>query len=394
MSKSVVIVSAIRSAIGDFQGALSGISPCDLGAAVAREAISRAGLTPADIGQCIFGNVIHTAPEDMYLSRVVAIRAGMSDTAPALTLNRLCGSGLQAVISASEQIRLGHTDIAIAGGAENMSRAGHLLSQARHGQKMGDVTATDMMIGALTDPFGNGHMGVTAENVATRSGISREEQDRFAVESHRRAAAAIEEGRFREQILPMTVKSGRNEVVFDQDEHVRPGVTIADMAKLRPAFRKDGSVTAGNASGLNDGAAALVLMDEEVARDRGLTPLVRIVASGLGGVAPDIMGMGPVPATRQALERAGLTVADLDVIESNEAFSSQACAVAKELGLSPEKVNPNGGAVALGHPIGASGAIILVKLIHELRRSHGRYGLATMCIGGGQGIALVVEACA
>ncbi len=393
MTRNVVIVSAVRTAIGDFGGALAGISPCALAAAVAAEAIARSGLTPDDVGQTVFGNVIHTAPEDMYLSRVAAIRAGVPAEAPALTLNRLCGSGLQAVISAAEQIELGKVDVALAGGAESMSRAGHLMTQIRVGQKMGDVSATDMMLGALTDPFGNGHMGVTAENIASRSGISREEQDAFAVESHRRAAAAIAEGRFAGQILPIAIRQGKTEKVFDTDEHVRPGLTLEDMAKLRPAFRKDGSVTPGNASGLNDGAAALVLTDEASAKSRGIKPLARILATGLGGVAPDVMGLGPVPATRQALERAGLTVADLDVIESNEAFASQACAVTRELGFAPEKVNPNGGAVALGHPIGASGAIILVKLIHELPRSNGRYGLATMCIGGGQGIALIVERC-
>lgn len=393
MTRNVVIVSAVRTAIGDFGGALAGISPCALAAAVAAEAIARSGLTPDDVGQTVFGNVIHTAPEDMYLSRVAAIRAGVPAEAPALTLNRLCGSGLQAVISAAEQIELGKVDVALAGGAESMSRAGHLMTQVRVGQKMGDVSATDMMLGALTDPFGNGHMGVTAENIASRSGISRDEQDAFAVESHRRAAAAIAEGRFAGQILPITTRRGKTEKIFDTDEHVRPGVTREDLAKLRPAFQKDGSVTPGNASGLNDGAAALVLMDEAGAKARGIKPLARILATGLGGVAPDVMGMGPVPATRQALERAGLTVADLDVIESNEAFASQACAVTRELGFAPEKVNPNGGAVALGHPVGASGAIILVKLIHELHRSDGRYGLATMCIGGGQGIALIVERC-
>ncbi|WP_323006721.1 beta-ketothiolase BktB [Pseudorhodobacter sp.] len=391
MTKDVVIVSALRTAIGDFGGALAGISPCDLAAEVSRAAIARAGLTGADIGQAVFGNVIHTAPEDMYLSRVAALRAGVPETAPALTLNRLCGSGLQAVITASEQIKLGYTDIALAGGAENMSRAGHLLTQARTGQKMGDVRAIDMMVGALTDPFGNGHMGVTAENIATRNRIDRATQDAFAAESHHRAARAIAEGRFTDQIHPITVKRGRSEGVFDQDEHVRPDVTAADLAKLRAAFAKDGTVTAGNASGLNDGAAALVLMDAATAVAKDIAPLARIVASGLGGVAPDVMGMGPVPAVRQALARAGLTAADMAVIESNEAFAAQACAVSAELGFDADRTNPNGGAVALGHPIGASGAIILVKLIHELRRIGGRYGLATMCIGGGQGIAVIIE---
>ena len=391
MTKSVVIASGVRTAIGDAGGALASVSPCDLGAAVAREAISRAGIEAGDIGQTVFGNVIHTAPEDMYLSRVVAMRAGVLETAPALTLNRLCGSGLQAVVSAAEQILLGNCDIALAGGAESMSRAGHLLTQSRRGQKMGDVVATDMMLGALTDPFGNGHMGVTAENIAKRGNIDRAAQDAFAVESHRRAARAIAEGRFKDQILPMTVRQGRTEVTFDTDEHVRPGLTDADLAKLRPVFAKDGSVTAGNASGINDGAAALVLMEAETATARGIMPLARIVAYGLGGVAPEVMGLGPVPASRQALERAGLQVSDLDVVESNEAFAAQACAVSADLDLPTDKVNPNGGAVALGHPVGASGAIILTKLLYELERIGGRYGLATMCIGGGQGIAVIVE---
>ena len=391
MSRSVVIVSGVRTAIGDFGGALAGFSPCDLGAAVAGEAICRAGIDPAGIGQTVFGNVIHTAPEDMYISRVIALRAGVPDSAPALTVNRLCGSGLQAVISAFEQIVLGHTDLALSGGAESMSRAGHLLTQARSGTKMGDVTAVDMMIGALTDPFGNGHMGITAENIATLDATDRATQDAYALESHRRAARAIAEGRFADQILPMIVKKGRSEMVFDTDEHVRADLTEADLAKLRPAFRKDGSVTAGNSSGLNDGAAALILMEAGMAAGQGIKPLARIVACGLGGVAPEVMGLGPVPAVAQALARAGLDISEMDVIESNEAFAVQACGVSARLRFPAEKVNPNGGAVALGHPIGASGAILLVKLIHELRRSGGRFGLATMCIGGGQGIAMIVE---
>jgi acetyl-CoA C-acetyltransferase len=392
MKRKVVIASGVRTAIGDFGGTLAEISPCELAANVTREAIARAGISAAEVGQTVFGNVIHTAPEDMYLSRVAAIRAGVPDTAPALTLNRLCGSGLQAVVTAAEAILLGNADITLAGGAENMSRAGHLLRQSRSGQKMGDVVATDMMVGALTDPFGNGHMGMTAENLAERRGIDRNTQDAFALESHRRAAKAAAEGRFKEQILPLTVTRERKQIEFNTDEHIRSNVSLEDLAKLRPAFRKDGTVTAGNASGLNDAAAALVLMEEGVATARGVKPLASIVSYGLGGVAPDIMGLGPVPAVKQALARAGLTVADLDVIESNEAFAAQACAVAKELEFPADKANPNGGAVALGHPIGASGAIILIKLIYELRRREGRYGLATMCIGGGQGIAVVVEA--
>ncbi|MCC4243020.1 beta-ketothiolase BktB [Stappia indica] len=391
MTRNVVITSAVRTAIGDFAGALCGLSPCDLGAAVAREAIARSGVPADEIGQAVFGNVIHTAPEDMYLSRVVALRAGVPQTSPALTLNRLCGSGLQAIVTAAEAIMLGNADAALAGGAESMSRSGHLMSQARFGQKMGDVSATDMMVGALTDPFGNGHMGITAENIARQKGIDREAQDAFALESHRRAAKAIAEGRFREQILPIAVRKGRAEAIFDTDEHVRSDAAPQDMSKLRPAFDREGSVTAGNASGINDGAAALVLMEADRAAERGLESWGRIVAYGLGGVAPDIMGMGPVPAVRQALARAGLQISDMDVIESNEAFAAQALAVARELGLPEDRTNPNGGAVALGHPIGASGAILMVKLVHELKRIGGRYGLATMCIGGGQGIAVIVE---
>lgn len=391
MTRSVVIASGVRTAIGTFSGSLAGMSPCDLGAAVAVQAIARAGIEATEVQQTVLGNVLHTVPEDMYISRVVAIRAGVPDTAPALTLNRLCGSGLQAVVTAAEQIMLGNADITLAGGSESMSRAGHLLTSARHGQKMGDTRAIDMMIGGLTDPFGNGHMGVTAENIAQRHGIDRAAQDAFALESHRRAAQAIAAGRFTDQILPLTVRQGRSEATFDTDEHVRADLTAERLEGLRPAFAKDGSVTAGNASGINDGAAALVLMDEDTARTKGTAPLARIVSYGLGGVAPEIMGMGPVPATKQALERAGLKISDIDVIESNEAFAAQACAVSQELGFDPARVNPNGGAIALGHPIGASGAIILIKLLYELQRSNGRYGLATMCIGGGQGIAMIVE---
>ena len=389
MTNDIVILSAVRTAIGTFGGSLSGIAPCDLGVSVAKEAIARSGVDAAQIGQTVMGNVIHTEPRDMYLSRVTAIGAGVPETSPSLTLNRLCGSGLQAVVTAFEQISLGHCEAALAGGAESMSRAGHLLSSARFGQKMGDVSATDMMIGALTDPFGNGHMGITAENVAERDGITREQQDATAAESHRRAAHAQAEGYFDSQILPVEVRKGRKTDTFARDEMVRSDASAEGLATLRAAFRKDGSVTAGNASGINDGAAALVLARADLAGDA--KPLARIVATGLGGVAPEVMRLGAVPATQQALSRAGLTVSDLDVIESNEAFAAQACAVSKQLGLDPAKVNPNGGAIALGHPIGASGAIILTKLLYELERTGGRYGLATMCIGGGQGIAVIVE---
>lgn len=389
--KSVVILGGARTAIGTFGGSLAGVAPTELGVRVATEAIARAGIEPAEIGQTVMGNVIHTEPKDMYLSRVTAIGAGVPESCPALTLNRLCGSSLQAVISAYEGIVLGNASVALAGGAENMSRAGHLVSAARFGAKMGDVSATDMLIGALTDPFGNGHMGNTAENVASRHRIDRETQDAFALQSHKRAAKAQAEGRFDSQILPVEVRRRRETVEFRTDEMVRASVTAEDLAGLRPAFMQNGSVTAGNASGINDGAAALVLADEVLASERGFAAMARIVATGLGGVAPEVMGLGPIPASRQALERAGISVSDLDVIESNEAFAAQACAVSRELGFDPIKVNPNGGAIAMGHPIGASGAIILIKLIYELERIRGRYGLATMCIGGGQGIALIVE---
>jgi acetyl-CoA C-acetyltransferase len=392
MDRQVVIVSGVRTAIGSFGGSLAGKPPTELAAAVAKEAIARAGCEPADIQQTVFGNVIHTEPKDMYLSRVAAIRAGVPETSPALTVNRLCGSGLQAVVTAAEQILLGNADIVLAGGAESMSRTGHLVSSARFGAKMGDVTAMDMLLGALQDPFGAGHMGVTGENVAARIGVSRAEQDEAALASQQRAVKAISEGRFKQQILPITVGSGRSERLFDTDEHVRADANAADLAGLKPAFTKGGTVTAGNSSGINDGAAALVLMEQATAEARGAVPLARIVAYGLGGVEPEVMGLGPVPAVKQALSRAQLSVADLDVIESNEAFAAQACAVSRELGFPADRTNPNGGAIALGHPVGASGAIILIKLVYELRRIGGRYGLATMCIGGGQGIAVVVEA--
>jgi len=389
--KDIVLVSAARTAVGDFGGALAGLTPTELGVATAKEAIARAGLTPTDIGQAFYGNVIHTEPRDMYVSRTIAIETGMAHNTPALTVNRLCGSGLQAIVSAVQALAMGDTDTAIAGGTESMSRAGYLIPSARWGQKMGDSTAIDMMTAVLTDPFGHGHMGVTAENVAEKYGISRETQDAFAVESHRRAAAAIEAGYFDEQIVPITLKTRKGEVVFKTDEHVRPDASVENMAKLRAVFKKDGKVTAGNASGINDGAASVVLMTGDAAAARGVAPMARVVAYGHAGVDPAYMGIGPVPAMQVALEKAGLSVDDLDVIESNEAFAAQACAVSAELNLNPAKVNPNGGAVALGHPIGASGAVITTKLLYELKRTGGRYGAATMCIGGGQGIALIVE---
>jgi len=393
MTNSVVILSGARTAIGTFGGTLSGEEPGALGALVAREAMARAGVEPGAIGHVVFGNVIPSGPKDAYLARVAAIGADVPKEVPAMTLNRLCGSGAQAIISAAQSIMLGDTDMALAGGAEVMSKAPHYLQTGRFGHKMGDATMVDGLTGVLTDPFGSGIMGVTAENVAERWQISRADQDAFAAESQRRAAAAIAEGRFRDQILPVDVTMGRKTVRFDTDEHPKPSTTAESLAALKPAFRKDGSVTAGNSSGINDGAAAVVLASETAAERAGLKPLARIVGYAHAGVEPNVMGIGPVPAVRTLLSRTGLSIDDFDVIESNEAFAAQALAVARQLGFDPEKVNPDGGAIALGHPVGATGALITVKAIDYLRRNGGRYGLVTMCIGGGQGIALAVERC-
>ena len=390
--REVVIVSGARTAIGDFGGSLKDFSPTQLGALVAREALQRAAVSGDEVDQVVFGNVIHTEPVDMYLSRLIALNSGVAERSTALTLNRLCGSGLQAIVTAAQNILLGDSDIALAGGAESMSRAPYSSPAMRFGARMGDTGMADMMVGALTDPLHKVHMGFTAEQVRKTYGISREAQDALALESHRRAARAIEEGRFKEQILPITLKTRRGETVFDTDEHVRGDVTAEELAKLKPAFdRGEGTVTAGNASSLNDGAAAVVLMERAVAERRGLQPLARLVSYALAGVDPMHMGIGPVPASKLALERAGLSTADLDVIEANEAFAAQACAVAQELGLDPLKVNPNGSGISLGHPIGATGTIITLKALHELQRIGGRYALVTMCIGGGQGIAAIFE---
>lgn len=392
MAREVVVVSGVRTAIGTFGGSLKDVAPCELGALVVREALARAGVKGEEVGHVVFGHVINTEPRDMYLSRVAAVNGGVSAETPAFNVNRLCGSGLQAVVSAAQTVLLGDADIAIAGGAESMSRAPYLAPAARWGSRMGDAKLVDMMLGALHDPFHTIHMGVTAENVAKEFGISREQQDQTALESHQRASRAIQAGYFKDQIVPVTIKSRKGDVQFDTDEHVRHDATIDDMAKLKPVFAKEnGTVTAGNASGLNDAGAALVLMERSLAEKRGLKPLARLVSYGHAGVEPKIMGIGPVPATRKALERAGLSVKDLDVIEANEAFAAQACAVTKELGLDPAKVNPNGSGISLGHPIGATGALITVKALHELQRIGGRYALVTMCIGGGQGIAAVFE---
>ena len=387
----IVLVSAARTAVGDFGGSLAGLTPTELGVFSAKAAIARAGIDASAVEHAFYGNVLHTEPRDMYLSRTIALGAGLNDSAPALTVNRLCGSGLQAIVSGIQTLLLGDADIVMAGGSESMSRAGHLMSSARFGKKMGDVSAVDMMVAALHDPFGHGHMGITAENVAEKYKISRENQDAFAVESHRRAAAAIEAGHFADQIVPVKLASRKGETLFDTDEHVRAGANLEDMAKLRAAFKKDGVVTAGNASGINDGAASVILMTAKAAKARGVQPLAHVMSYGHAGVDPRFMGMGPVPAMEKALANAGLKVGDLDVVESNEAFAAQACAVTQQLGLDPARVNPNGGAVAIGHPIGASGAIITTKLVYEMQRTGAKYGAATMCIGGGQGIALILE---
>ncbi len=392
MTREIVVVSAVRTAIGTFGGGLKEIAPIDLAAQVVRESLRRANVAGDDVGHVVFGHVVNTEARDMYLSRVAAVNGGCAHGTPAFNVNRLCGSGLQAIVSAAQAIALGDADIAIGGGAENMSRAPYASLGSRWGIRMGDTKLIDMMVGALHDPFHNIHMGVTAENIAAKWGITREDQDRLAVQSHNRAERATREGYFKDQILPIMQKTRKGEVAFDTDEHFRPNCTIEDMAKLKPAFLKDnGTVTAGNASGINDAAAAVVLMEQAVAKARGLKPMARLVAYAHAGVDPKYMGIGPVPATRKALQKAGLGVKDLDVIEANEAFAAQACAVTRDLELDPAKVNPNGSGISLGHPIGATGALITVKALYELRRIQGRYALVTMCIGGGQGIAAIFE---
>ncbi|KVQ76273.1 acetyl-CoA acetyltransferase [Burkholderia ubonensis] len=391
-AKEVVVVSGVRTAIGDFGGSLKDFAPTELGAKVVREVLSRANVPGDAVGHVVFGHVVNTEPKDMYLSRVAAIDGGVAQHTPAMNVNRLCGSGLQAIVSAAQTILLGDADVAIGGGAESMSRAPYTVPAARFGQRMGDGKLVDMMLGALHDPFQTIHMGVTAENVARKYGITRDDQDALALESHRRAARAIAEGRFKDQILPIAIRTRKGEVQFDTDEHVRNDASADDFTKLKPVFQKEnGTVTAGNASGINDAAAAVLMMSADAARAQGAKPLARLVSYAHAGVDPAYMGIGPVPATQKALERAGLTIADLDVIEANEAFAAQACAVTKELGLDPAKVNPNGSGISLGHPIGATGALITVKALYELKRIGGRYALVTMCIGGGQGIAAIFE---
>jgi acetyl-CoA C-acetyltransferase len=389
--REVVVLSAVRTAIGKFGGTLKDIPPTELAAKVVCQSMQRSGLSGADIGHVVFGNVIHTEAKDMYLSRVAALRAGLPMETPALTLNRLCGSGLQAILTAAQMIVHGDADAAIAGGAESMSRAPYWLNAMRWGARMNDAMAVDVMVGALTDPFGEIHMGVTAENVARKYGISRHDQDELAVESHRRASSAIEAGRFSSQIVPIEIKSRKETTLFQTDEGPRTDTTLEALAKLKPAFDKDGTVTPGNASGINDGAAAVALMDRRVAEERGLKPLARLVDYAVSGVDPSLMGIGPVSAVRKLYERTGLSNDQIDVFEVNEAFAAQALAVQRELELPAARTNPNGSGISLGHPLGASGAILAVKALHELKRIGGQYALVTMCIGGGQGIAAIFE---
>jgi acetyl-CoA C-acetyltransferase len=390
--RDVVIVGAARTAIGTFGGSLKDIAASDLATIAIKAAIERAGVEAAAAQQIVLGNVIQCEPRDMYVSRVAGINAGMAKESAALTLNRLCGSGLQAIVTAANAIQLGDADIAIGGGVETMSRAPYNAPMARFGARMGDAKMIDMMIGALNDPFGAGHMGVTAENVAKLYSITREEQDAFAADSQRKALAAIEAGYFKSQIVPVELKGRKGTVLFDTDEHPKTGTTVESLGALKPAFQKEnGTVTAGNASGINDGAAACVLMEAGAAQRAGRTPLARLVSYAVAGVDPSIMGTGPIPAVKLALQRAGLKLDQMDVIESNEAFAAQSLGVCRGLDLDPARTNPNGGAIALGHPLGASGAIITIKCLYELMRTQKRYGLVTMCIGGGQGIAAVFE---
>ena len=391
MSRDVVVLSAVRSAVGTFGGALSGMEAAELAGIVMKAAVARSAVDPGRINYVTVGTCIPTDSRYPYVARVASIRAGLPMDSVAMQVNRLCSSGLQAVVSSAQNILLGDSDYGVGGGVEVMSRGGYMLPALRSGARLGDTEAIDMMVSVLTDPFGVGHMGVTAENLAEKWAISREEQDAFAVESQRRAAAAIDAGRFRSQIVPVVMQTRKGEIVFDTDEHCRPGTTLEALAKMKPAFKKDGTVTAGNASGINDGAAFLVLAEADVAARAGLQPMARLVSYALAGVPNEIMGEGPIPATRAALQKAGLTLEQMDVIEANEAFAAQALAVMRGLGLDPARTNPNGGAIALGHPVGCSGAFITTKALHELQRIGGRYALVTMCIGGGQGIAVIFE---
>ena len=389
--REIVVLSAVRTAIGTYGGSLKDQPPADLAAHVVREAVKRSGVAPQDVGHAVVGNVIHTEPRDMYLARAAALNGGLPVETPAFTLNRLCGSGLQAIVSAAHILQAGEADAVVAGGAECMSRGQYWLPGIRWGQRMNDAQVVDAMVGALTDPFENCHMGVTAENVAKKWGISRQTQDELAVESHRRAARAIEAGCFKGQIVPVELKTRKGIQQFDTDEHVRKDASIEAMAKLKPVFLKDGTVTAGNASGINDAAAAVVLAERRWADGRGLKPLARMLGHSYAGVEPKYMGIGPVPAVRKLLEKTGLSLGKIDLFEVNEAFAAQAAAVIQDLGLPPDRTNPNGSGVSLGHPIAATGAILTVKAVHELHRTGGQYALVTMCIGGGQGIAALFE---
>lgn len=390
-NKDVVVLSAVRSAIGTFGGTLSQIEPAELAGQVMKAAIERSGVDPNEVEYVTVGNCIPTDSRYAYVPRVASIQAGLPMSSVAMQVNRLCSSGLQGIVTTAQNIMLGDAVMGVGGGVEVMSRGAYLSPTMRNGARMGDTTLIDAMVAVLTDPFGVGHMGITAENLAVKWGISREEQDAFALESQRRAARAIEEGRFRSQIVPVTIKTRKGDVVFEVDEHPKPNTTMESLAKLKPAFKKDGTVTAGNASGINDAASFLVLADAKTAEQKNLKPLARIVGYAVAGVPNDIMGEGPIPATKKALEKTGLKLEDMDVIESNEAFAAQSLAVMKGLGLDPVKTNPNGGAIALGHPVGATGAIIATKAIHELHRIGGRYALVTLCIGGGQGLTVIFE---
>ena len=391
VGRDVVVLSGVRTPVGNYGGSLKDFSPATLGAMVIQEAVGRAGVAPDDVGHVVFGHVIPTEKHDVYLARVAAVNAGLPVTTPAVTVNRLCGSGLQAIIDAAQTIMLGDADCTVAGGSESMSRGAYLAENHRWGQRMGNSELVDTVTGGLTDPFDDYPMGITAENVAEKWGISREEQDALAVESHRRAAQATASGYFKEQILPVEVKSRKGTTVIDHDEHIRTDADPESMAKLRPVFKKDGTVTAGNSSSMNDAASAVVLMDRAVAEGRGLSPMARLVGYSYAGVEPKYMGIGPIPAVKSLLEQTGLTVDDLDVIELNEAFAAQAIAVVRDLDLSEDKTNPNGSGISIGHPISATGSILTVKALYELERTSGRYALVTMCIGGGQGIAAIFE---
>jgi acetyl-CoA C-acetyltransferase len=390
-TREVMVISGTRTAIGDYGASLKDVPPTKLGAIAIKEAVARAKIDPASVGHVVMGSVIHGEARDMYLSRVAAIDAGLPVGTPCLTVNRLCGSGLQAIVSAAQHLLLGDTDVVVGGGAESMSRAAYFLPAARWGQRMGDEAAIDAMTGALHDPFGHGHMGITAENIAAKFGFTREQQDAFALESHKRAQNAIDQGYFKEQIVPIELKTRKVVEQFTSDEHVRKGLKAEDLQKLKTVFKKDGTVTAGNASGLNDAGAAIVMCSSEHAKQNNLKPMARLVGYAHAGVDPQVMGLGPIPASKRVFEKTGLKPSDMDIVESNEAFAAQAMAVTKDLGLDPAKVNPNGGAVGLGHPIGATGAILTVKALYELQRTQKRYALVTMCIGGGQGIAAIFE---